>query len=97
MSGYSKVHMHTTVNQDIEFSEPGFYHIKVLGSVRSELWDYFEGETEAVITAETGKVTTSLSLHVRDQAELTGLLTMLYNWGLVLLSVTIEVFPEEKP
>ncbi len=88
--------MHSTICGDIEFFQTGLYHIKVLGNVRPELWDYFDGETHEVITDPPGQVTTSMILHVRDQAELTGLLTMLYNWGLVLLSVKKDGFEDSK-
>ena len=79
-----------TLDKEIKFSEPGNYHIQVLGSVPAELWDYFEGETDQVSEDQNGKVTTTLKMHVRDQAELTGLINMLYNWRLVLLSVKMD-------
>ena len=81
-----------TLNREIKFSHPGNYHIQVLGSVPPKLWDFFNGETERVSEDGDGKVTTSLKIYVRDQAELTGLINMLYEWRLVLLSVRMDGF-----
>ncbi len=82
--------MSQTLDKEIKFSQPGNYHIQVLGSVPPALWDYFEGETDQVSTDENGNVTTTLKMHVRDQAELTGLINMLYDWRLVLISVKMD-------
>ena len=79
-----------TLTKEIKFSQPGNYHIQVLGSVAPELWDYFEGETDQVFEDQNGKVTTTLKMYVRDQAELAGIINMLYNWRLVLLSVKMD-------
>lgn len=80
---------------DIAFSNPGVYHIQVLGKVNHEIWEYFEGETEQVIADNKGQVITSLKIHVRDQAELSGIINTLYNWQLVLISVKIDGISEE--
>lgn len=82
--------MARALNKELEFSQPGIYHIQVIGNVPSELWDYFEGETDQVSSDVNGRVTTTLKMHVRDQAELTGLINMLYDWRLVLVSVTMD-------
>ena len=82
--------MSQTLDKEIRFSQPGNYHIQVLGSVPPMLWDYFEGETDQVSEDENGTVTTTLKMHVRDQAELTGLINMLYDWRLVLLFVKMD-------
>ena len=82
--------MSHTLHPEIKFSNPGIYHIQVLGNIRQELWDYFEGEIELVSGEKNEQVTTSFKIHVRDQAELTGLLNMLYEWRYVLLAVKIE-------
>ena len=82
--------MSHTLDKEIKFSEPGNYHIQVLGSVPPMLWDHFEGETDQVSADERGNVTTTLKMKVRDQAELTGLINMLYNLRLVLLSVKMD-------
>ena len=78
------------LHPELKFYNPGIYHIQVLGNVRQELLDYFEGEIEPVSGEKNEKVTTSFKIHVRDQAELTGLLNMLYEWRYVLLAVKIE-------
>ena len=84
--------MAQTLNKEIKFSHPGNYQIQVLGSVPPKLWDFFNGETDQVSEDGDGKVTTSLKIYVRDQAELTGLINMLYEWRLVLLSVRMDGF-----
>ena len=76
-----------TLDKELKYSQPGIYHIQIIGSVPPELWDYFEGETDLVSTDKNGNITTSLKMHVRDQAELAGLINMLYEWRLILLSV----------
>lgn len=72
------------------FINPGLYRIQVQGKVRQELWDYFEGETALISCDLDGQVTTDLKIRVRDQAELIGLINMLYNWQHDLLSVHLE-------
>ncbi len=79
-----------TLDNDIKFSQPGIYQIQVLGSVPPELWDFFDGETDRISIDKNGKVTTTLKMHVRDQAELSGLINMFYDWRLVLLYVKME-------
>ena len=74
----------------INFSSPGIYHIRVLGKVCSEIWEYFDVETEQVTEDKKEQVITSLKIHVRDQAELSGLIATIYSWHLVLLSVQVE-------
>ena len=79
-----------TLDNDIKFSQPGIYQIQVLGNVPPGLWDFFDGETDCISIDKNGKVTTTLKMHVRDQAELSGLINMLYDWRLVLLYVKME-------
>ena len=79
---------------DIKFSGPGTYHIRVMGEVDHEIWDYFSGEMEQK-KDQKGQLTTSLKIHVQDQAELSGLIKLLYEWQLVLLLVKREMQDEE--
>ncbi len=74
---------------EIRFSGSGIYHIKVLGEVSREIWDYFNGEIDQ-IKKKNGQVITSLKIHVHDQAELAGIIKMLYDWQRVLLLVKRE-------
>ena len=82
--------MADNIIDEITFSNPGIYRIRVLGKVCHEIWEYFEGETELVTVDKKGQIITSLKIHVRDQAELSGLINTLYNWQLVLLSVKMD-------
>ena len=74
---------------EIKFSGPGIYHIKVMGEVSHEIWDYFNGETEQIKNLN-GQVITSLKIHVRDQTELAGLIKMLYDWHVILVLIKME-------
>ncbi len=55
--------MSHTRHPEIKVSNPGIYHIQVLGNVREELWDYFEGEIDLVSGEKNEQVTTSLRLN----------------------------------
>lgn len=85
------IHLNTS-----HFINPGLYRIQVQGKVSQELWDYFEGETGLISCDANGQVITDLKLRVRDQAELIGIINMLYNWRLVLLSVKMDGPPEDS-
>lgn len=78
------------MHREINFASPGIYNIQVLGTVGEELWDYYDGKAVEVIDEVTGKLRTSLLVRVQDQAQLSGLIKLLYEWRLVLLSVNIE-------
>ena len=88
--------MANTLDKEIKFSQPGIYHIQVLGIVPKEFWDYFEGETYQVSADINGKVMTSLKIPVRDQTELSGLINMLYDWRLILLSIKMDGYTGES-
>lgn len=81
---------------DILFSTPGDYRIEVLGKVDPDIWDYFEGGIDEVKEDKNGRVTTSIRVHVLDQAELSGIINLLYDERLVLLCVKIARTDEEK-
>ena len=74
----------------IQFSNPVIYQIQVLGKVHQGIWDYFEGKIDHIEEDENGQVTTSLSVHVRDQTELSGLINLLYDRRHVLLLVKMS-------
>ena len=81
--------------REIKFNNPGIYHIKVLGIIRHELLEHFSGEIGHNEENLNGRKITSLKIHVLDQAELSGLINMLYDWRLVLLSVNMEGLLED--
>lgn len=84
-----------TIYSEIKFSNPGIYHIQVQGHIRQELWDFFDGEVDQIIKDDNRQDTTTLKVQVRDQAELTGIINMLYDWRLVLLSIKMDGLPED--
>ena len=67
------------------------YRIEVLGKVRPEVLDHFDCEIDRITEDKTGAIVTSLLVHVRDQAELTGVINLLNNWRLLIVSVNREV------
>jgi len=81
--------------RQIKFNNPGNYHIKVLGIIRHELLEHFDGEIVQVKEDESGHLISSLKINVRDQAELSGFINTLYDWRLVLLSVEMDGLVED--
>jgi hypothetical protein len=49
--------------------------------------DHFEGVVDSVEDIGEGKVSTSIIVNVRDQAQLCGIINILYDHRLVLISV----------
>ena len=84
------------LSKPITFYDPGIYEIKVLGNVSPKLFEYFIGEIGQVKEDTGGQHTTTLIIHIRDQAELIGLINMLYNWRLDLLSVKMKGFTTDN-
>lgn len=84
------------LKNEIKYTQPGSYHLRVLGSIPTQLWDYYEGKTDQVIVDKNKNVITTIKMHVRDQAELSGLINMLYNFRLVILSVKLDGIDEDK-
>ncbi len=81
--------MSDTFHKKIKFSEPGTYRLEVQGKVHPEVWNHFEGKTYGETMDSEGHITTTLNLHVRDQAELSGFINMIHDWRLVLLSIRL--------
>lgn len=70
----------------------GIYFILVSGNVSNELTEYFDGiAINKLANAEKGVVESELILEAHDQAELIGLINMLYNWRHVLLNIRLDV------
>ncbi|GAB2487499.1 hypothetical protein GCM10027164_16130 [Algoriphagus taiwanensis] len=73
-----------------KFSYPGLYSIRVSGKIQKDLLEYFQGIEKSVVEVnDTGNSITHLAINIRDQAELIGLLNMLYEWQHVLISVKL--------
>lgn len=71
----------------IQFSGPGTYRITVLGNIGGDLLDLFEGVVERVEDIGEGKVSTSIVVNVLDQAQLCGIINILHDHRLVLISL----------
>jgi hypothetical protein len=58
-----------------------------LGNLCGDILDHFEGVVDNVEDIGEGKVSTSIIVNVRDQAQLCGIINILYDHRLVLISV----------
>lgn len=81
--------MSVSIHKQIKFYEPGNYRLQIQGSVPSDFWNFFEGRVEKVASGRNGMVRTTLELHVRDQVELSGIINLIHDRRLVLLSINI--------
>lgn len=72
---------------NIQFSGPGTYQITVLGNIGEDMLELFEGVVDKVEDIGEGKVSTSIILNVLDQAQLCGIINILYDHRLVLISL----------
>ena len=82
-------------NNDLKFSNPGIYHIQVIGNFPKNLLENYDVEIEN-LEEKSGKTTTSMRIEVRDQAELTGIINAIYDSRLVLISVNYENFISKR-
>lgn len=81
-------------NDEISFSKPAVYQIKVAGEISQDLSELLMG-MEIVREGGEGKKMISLIIgEIRDQAALAGLLNMLYEMHYVILS--LEMIKNEK-
>ncbi len=82
--------MNDKMMNEINISSPGIYQIQVLGEVCREIWEHFEGETEQIKKDKNGQLISFIKVHVHDQAELSGIIKLLYDWNHVLIKVRRE-------
>ncbi|WP_252740486.1 hypothetical protein [Robiginitalea marina] len=75
---------------NIQFSGPGTYRITVLGNIGEDILERFEGVVERVEDKGEGRVSTSIIVNVLDQAQLCGIINILYDHRLVLISLIRE-------
>ena len=71
----------------IPFDLPAIYQICVLGQIVSTLSDHLEGMTFSQVNDEAGHTVTTLEGELRDQTALAGVLNILYELHLTVLSV----------
>ncbi len=69
------------------FYRPGIYCIRVQGVVSDNWGDYLQGMDIEIDRTEDGMTATTLAGELVDQAALLGVLNVLYNWHLPVLSV----------
>jgi hypothetical protein len=73
--------------KSVQFDQPAMYKIIVQGKIDPTWSDRLEGMTISANTMEAGPPATTLSGELCDQAALAGVLNMLYELHLTVLSV----------
>lgn len=77
--------------KESHFTYPNVYCIRVSGIVQSKIKDYFQIiEIAEVEESKDDKKESVLLVRMRDQAELIGLINLLYNWQHNLISIQLE-------
>jgi len=71
----------------IPFDQPASYQISVQGRIDSTMSDLLGGMTISPVTVESDHPVTTLSGELVDQAALAGVLNMLYELHLTVISV----------
>lgn len=74
------------VPKDVKFDAPAYYQITVVGRISPELIEKF-GTINLRVDKDQAKKISHLNVLVKDQAQLAGILTSLYNNHHVILSV----------
>ena len=77
-------------DQDFKLAidEPAIYRIELQGTLDRSWRDFLGGMEIQVRRGDAGQAVTTLTGRVVDQAALAGVLSLVYDLGLVLLSVT---------
>ncbi len=73
--------------QKLKFNEPGTYRICVQGVLTNRWQDYVQGMVITIEHEENDKPITTLKGELADQAAVMGVLNILYNLRLPLISV----------
>jgi hypothetical protein len=74
-------------NAKAKFKKAGSYQIVVQGSIPKSRSDLLAGMSIAYNPMENGTPRTLLRGHLRDQAQLSGVLNILYEWHMPILLV----------
>jgi hypothetical protein len=77
-------------NKSIKFSEPASYLISVQGKLPETIVDNFEGIENFTVTETNKSIITLITIKIKDQAHLSGLMNTIYDWRFPILKVECE-------
>ncbi len=79
--------MTTKIESEFSFQKPAIYKIKVEGVLKENWIEKFQGLKIRNESSLSGKPISVLSGKINDQSALSGLLNMLYDYNMTILSV----------
>ena len=79
--------MATKIESEFSFQKPAVYKIKVEGEIQANWSEKFQGLKINVERSLRGKPVSVLTGKINDQAALSGLLNILYDYNMTILSV----------
>ena len=80
---------------DLSFEKPGKYRINVLGKLAASWSERLGGMVITTSTTQDGQTVSSLVGHLRDQAQLSGVLNSLYDLHFPILLVEYLIAENE--
>ena len=75
------------IESEFSFQKPSIYKIKVEGEIQENWSEKFQGLKISVKRSLRGKPVSVLTGKINDQSALSGLLNMLYDYNMTILSV----------
>jgi hypothetical protein len=81
--------MTTKIESDFSFQKPAIYKIKVEGVLQENWIEKFQGLKIRNERSLSGKPISVLTGKINDQSALSGLLNMLYDYNMTILSVNM--------
>jgi len=81
--------MATKIESEFSFQKPAIYKIKVEGVLKENWIEKFQGLKISTERSLNGKPISVLAGKINDQSALSGLLTMLYDYNMTILSVNM--------
>jgi len=76
--------------KSIKFNGPAYYTISIQGSMSDKILSYFEGIKIKSEKKSDTTIITTVECRIKDQAELSGIINSLYEWGYPILRVECE-------
>ena len=85
----AKRKMATKIESEFSFQKPAIYKIKVEGVLKENWIENFQGQKISTERLLSGKSISVLIGKINDQSALSGLLNMLYDYNMTILSVNM--------
>ena len=79
--------MITKIESEFSFQKPAIYKIKVEGVLQENWIEKFQGLKISIERSSRGNPVSVLTGKINDQSALSGLLNMLYDYNMTILSV----------